>query len=672
MQLKSITIENFKGITGPLSINLKPITLLFGMNSAGKSTIIQALNYIKRVFLCDDLDSYTSSHKIDAINLGSFENIVHNHDLSLPIVFNLFFEVEDEKVARCCNQIISASKEHLNVEMSIVRDFYGRSVFLAHTSKLIDPDLSIGGVYGYFITAQDDVDPKRHFSSQSSDMELTAKKIKNLSIKIVIKWNKDLERTYIELYETSINGERIFQIFRTACDGKPNDQLVNFFRTHCELSLYEHEIWPSDIENIIQKNNSRKRKELEKFVKSIEDGIEESKEKPHPNTLIQIQFLQEKINQLKPDRIIDNSPSKWVESQPDMIMSEQQILGFSRIKLKTHNSYLGENLLDSFNFEQNTLLPDPDQLLSFSTDFLLPIVKYEDFGPGAKAEEKFYINLLSALVTTPIRFLKEKLFSDLYHIGPLRELPARDYQSSKQADKSGWITGLAAYDALLHPKTTGETINRINSWLSDEKRFNTGYQIEIKRYQQLDMDGKISKILNQDSISNDELKKIRSEIQKLDGIEHKFNLVENSTKTKLEMQDVGTGISQIFPIIVGSLILKNSMITMEQPDLHIHPALQLVLGDLFIESIRENENANMLIVENHSEHLMLRILRRIRESADKENGVTPVSSESIGVYYVFKCKQETKVAYIPIADDGEFACPWPNGFFPERAEELFS
>ena len=45
MGITAITIENFKGIKEPVRVELKPITLLFGPNSAGKSTIIHALHY---------------------------------------------------------------------------------------------------------------------------------------------------------------------------------------------------------------------------------------------------------------------------------------------------------------------------------------------------------------------------------------------------------------------------------------------------------------------------------------------------------------------------------------------------------------------------------------------------------------------------------------------------
>ncbi len=41
MPITKITIENFKGIGKRVEIPLRPITLLFGANSAGKCTILQ-------------------------------------------------------------------------------------------------------------------------------------------------------------------------------------------------------------------------------------------------------------------------------------------------------------------------------------------------------------------------------------------------------------------------------------------------------------------------------------------------------------------------------------------------------------------------------------------------------------------------------------------------------
>lgn len=44
-----ITIENFKGIGDKVDIPIRPITLFFGANSAGKSTVLQALLYLREL-----------------------------------------------------------------------------------------------------------------------------------------------------------------------------------------------------------------------------------------------------------------------------------------------------------------------------------------------------------------------------------------------------------------------------------------------------------------------------------------------------------------------------------------------------------------------------------------------------------------------------------------------
>lgn len=42
---------------------------------------------------------------------------------------------------------------------------------------------------------------------------------------------------------------------------------------------------------------------------------------------------------------------------------------------------------------------------------------------------------------------------------------------------------------------------------------------------------------------------------------------------------VGVGLTQIAPLIIAANILQDGLIAIEQPELHIHPALQLAVGD---------------------------------------------------------------------------------------------
>jgi predicted ATPase len=125
-------------------------------------------------------------------------------------------------------------------------------------------------------------------------------------------------------------------------------------------------------------------------------------------------------------------------------------------------------------------------------------------------------------------------------------------------------------------------------------------------------------------------------------------------------------------VLVAAYASQEKIIAIEQPGIHLHPALKAEIGDLFIESAL-GENKNTFLIETHSEHLILRILRRIRETTDGElpTDAMPITPEQLAVLYVQPGKKGSKVINIPVNKDGEFDRPWPQGFFAERAKELF-
>ena len=90
--ITAVEIENFKGIGRPVRIDLRPITLLFGSNSAGKSTILHALCYAHEILSHRNFDVHTTELGGDQINLGGFRHFVHGHDLSREV--RLRFELD--------------------------------------------------------------------------------------------------------------------------------------------------------------------------------------------------------------------------------------------------------------------------------------------------------------------------------------------------------------------------------------------------------------------------------------------------------------------------------------------------------------------------------------------------------------------------------------------------
>jgi len=127
--------------------------------------------------------------------------------------------------------------------------------------------------------------------------------------------------------------------------------------------------------------------------------------------------------------------------------------------------------------------------------------------------------------------------------------------------------------------------------------------------------------------------------------------------------DVGFGISQVLPIVVEALARQRSVICVEQPEIHLHPALQAQLADLLIESTAEEGRANQFLVETHSEHLVLRLQRRIREGS--------LSQDRVNVIYVDQAEGgNTRCSLLRLDKNGDFLDQWPNGFFDERLDEI--
>jgi predicted ATPase len=141
--------------------------------------------------------------------------------------------------------------------------------------------------------------------------------------------------------------------------------------------------------------------------------------------------------------------------------------------------------------------------------------------------------------------------------------------------------------------------------------------------------------------------------------------------------DVGIGISQMVPVVVAALRQREGILAIEQPELHIHPAIQVGIGDLFIKAIRADPDrlfaGKLLLIETHSEHIMLRLLRRIRERTENElpPGVDGLSVEDLSVIYVEGSDRGVRFSPLKVDEDGEFRDQWPQGFFEERAGELF-
>lgn len=135
--------------------------------------------------------------------------------------------------------------------------------------------------------------------------------------------------------------------------------------------------------------------------------------------------------------------------------------------------------------------------------------------------------------------------------------------------------------------------------------------------------------------------------------------------------DVGFGYSQLVPVIaqlhavrerpvgLSEAICEDVIFAVEQPELHLHPAMQSSLADLFVSAVKSDADlidSTTIIVETHSETFVAQLGLLVAEGA--------ISPEDIAIYFVDKDHtNETSVLNrVSYTADGVID-QWPVGFF---------
>ena len=150
---------------------------------------------------------------------------------------------------------------------------------------------------------------------------------------------------------------------------------------------------------------------------------------------------------------------------------------------------------------------------------------------------------------------------------------------------------------------------------------------------------------------------------KVKNVENHYEIIWLPANKKISIfqNHIGLGYPLILPFIVQCLTAKNNIIVVEEPEVHLHPKLQADLGDLIVWSALNNDN--QIILETHSEDLLLRVLKKIRK---KE-----INPEFVSANYVLKKgNKPSEIKKIKINSDGQYFTPWKDDIFAERLKEF--
>ncbi len=237
----------------------------------------------------------------------------------------------------------------------------------------------------------------------------------------------------------------------------------------------------------------------------------------------------------------------------------------------------------------------------------------------------------------------EQMLGRIYYLAPLREFPERDYRWSGGEPTDVGRRGESSVDALLAGRERGRTIL-------------PGYRKKKQTIEQ-----RVAYWLRElGLIEGFSVRRIAE-----DSNLYEVRVTKSKGGTEVLIPDVGFGVSQVLPVLVLCYYApEGSTLLFEQPEIHLHPAVQSGLADVFID-VAKYRNMQ-IIVESHSEHLLTRLQRRIAEGEDSERGT---SNQRVALYFCEAGKGGSKLTRLDLDLFGNIR-DWPPDFFGDRFGEV--
>ncbi len=538
--LKSIELENFKAFGERSVISLAPITLIYGQNSAGKSSILQALQLLKQSLENKDVHALLLPRSDTSfVDLGSFKELMFDHDLARNLSIRLTFDEPRSSPLRSAY----ARADYVTargLEFTFADKLQNGEVELKHIDLC---SRNSGSFIARFAPVRKkSSDMANNWQGQSTD-----------TVEMVLKsWGDDADEFW----------EKFFFDIRKA----------------------ENEII-EDLNYFI--------KEIRRFSSNKERGERHDLDTESTSNLsTQIETMRSLI------RILNRQDAggfiRWAKNQCSA--TRLAVNGFIPVKADVPFSSMRKEYYLAWKFR-----------VPFSRELLEP---------------------WRVITDAAIAVGKETLtgLSSLFPLGPFRRPPSRWYVFTGTTPHHVGYQGNLMPDLLFRKN---DIADETNAWL---RRLDLGYEIEVNRL----------------SVSTSDI----FEVRLID--------TRRSQVVRVGLSDVGFGISQILPLVVQSLVANDQIITVEQPEVHIHPKLQADMGELFASSARVR--SNQYIIETHSEHLALRILSLVRKGQ--------LNPQDVSILYIERGSEGSSIVQIQIDEDGYFIDEFPGGFFPERLNEL--
>lgn len=574
--LTALQIGNFKAFAEAQRIPIRPLTLIYGANSSGKSSIIHSIVLARHAMEAGDLDIHRTNIGGEAVDLGGFRQYVHRREVNRRLEWSAELDTARFK-GRLAELFAPVSSVKVSIEIGIpqIEETKEQESIDSRTGKKIMIKVPTGNLV------------------PAGDPEMLS-------------------------YSITTDNAQLLQMSKRR-DGK------------LQLDRLDHEqpLFREVLKAIVETSTT-----AESIHPSDYEGLEEAIAGIVPDISAMIgKFL----------------PEGLIRSEADLEGKQTSLFPISR----------GRRRED----------------LAAAVRFFIP-------------------RTLDELIKGIGQAVTDEL-SCLQYLGPLRSYPPRHLAFAQNHDPNWLAGGGYAWDVI---RRDAEVRKLVNAWLIAPDRLQTPYELILRDLVGIDqLEGPLLdglEQLNEEGLDIEyeeeshytsagawpvikdpeaEVEKLRdlirgSDIERL----NELILIDRRSNTVVSHRDVGIGVSQVLPVLVSAYANQNQIVAIEQPEIHLHPALQADLGDLFLQSAL-GENQNRFLIETHSEHLLLRIMRRMRQTAAGElpDGIPKIRPEDVMVLFVEPDGPRSIIREMPLNEHGDLVKAWPGGFFEEGLREVF-
>lgn len=601
-------VSNFKSIRKETELELGPLTIFAGANSSGKSTFIQSILLIAQT-LANKVDSRHIVLNGELISLGQFDDLKSNGG-----------DVDQISIKFTCQPLSDD----------------------AHAHPILD---------GY-----------AHFGSSPDDF------LKEVTCEVAFDANSaSHQRELLQIHP------RLF-FTRLSCITNSEDS----------DSIY---IYYSDkLLKLFNKRNNTKLPDkfhdrFSYFVEEKENHIADSKKGICLAVPVFCQlkhFLPEKIeynvDTIKEDanylKMSLQDTEKWSSrwNKKDMVIPEETIIYLQKTLKniididKMFNDKCQQGSLSASKAETITLSMwhkrlrlisrserlKVQQILSEQEDLLDSIYDAMDKSSG-ESEDRYRMTKdePTILIEKSVWYLDDFFKLSLKYLGPLRDTPKPLYPLNPNADPRD--VGLRGeHTASILELYKNEEIEYIPSANFKSSAIDQEMVTETLEVAVIDW---LRYLGVADSVESKDRGKLG----------HELKVALNNSGCAHDLTHVGVGVSQVLPILVMCLLAEyDSTLIFEQPELHLHPKVQTLLGDFFLSMALCNKQC---IVETHSEYLIDRLRFRIAAASPEDE-----LNSKTKIYFVEKESQDSSFREVVINEYGAIA-DWPEGFFDQSQQQ---